>query len=155
LGALRSNKQARWRIRFAKIFHNQHFALLAAATFFEQRHWLMFSMDSLPQLLLQCCQFAVLPGAAQDSIVGGCDTPNLFTSRQAWFRYLLYRNVSTDFFALIKRFLEIYANERNQRNRTEAAVGFVQHRFGNMAAEVLRLNISARFKSCIFIELLC
>jgi hypothetical protein len=41
--------------------------------------------------------------------------------------YLLYRNVSTDFFCHIKRFLEIYANECNQRNRTEAAVGFVQH----------------------------
>jgi hypothetical protein len=40
---------------------------------------------------------------------------------------LLYSNVSTDFFCHIKRFLEIYANECNQRNRTEAAVGFVQH----------------------------
>jgi hypothetical protein len=39
---------------------------------------------------------------------------------------LLYRNESTNFFALLKRFLEIYANECNQRNRTEAAVGFVQ-----------------------------
>jgi hypothetical protein len=27
---------------------------------------------SLPKLFLQCCQFAALPGAAQDSIVGGC-----------------------------------------------------------------------------------
>jgi hypothetical protein len=59
---------------------------------------------SLPKLFLQCCQFAALPGAAQDFIVGGCDTPNLFTCRQAWFRYLLYRNVSTDFFALLKDF---------------------------------------------------
>jgi hypothetical protein len=39
---------------------------------------------------------------------------------------LLCRNESTDFFCPIKRFLEIYANERNQRNRTEAAAGFVQ-----------------------------
>jgi hypothetical protein len=41
---------------------------------------------------------------------------------------LLYCNVPTNFFALLKRFLEIYANERNQRNRTEAAVGFVQQK---------------------------
>jgi hypothetical protein len=46
----------------------------------------------------------------------------------------LYRNVSTDFFCHTKRFLEIYANERNQRNRTEAAVGFVQHRYQAMAS---------------------
>jgi hypothetical protein len=32
---------------------------------------------SLPQLLLQCCQFAALPGAAQDSIVADADTPTL------------------------------------------------------------------------------
>jgi hypothetical protein len=127
LGALRSNKQARWRIRFAKIFHNQNFALLAAATFFEQRHWLMFSMDSLPQLLLQCSQFATLPGAAQDAIVADADTPTLlFCGRPG--SGICYTVVSQlIFFALLKRFLEIYANERNQRNRTEAAAGFVQH----------------------------
>jgi hypothetical protein len=54
----------------------------------------------------------------------------------------LYRNVSTDFFALLKRFVEIYANECNQRNRTEAAAGFVQQDIGKIGAEVLTLSIS-------------
>jgi hypothetical protein len=109
---------------------------------------------SLPKLLLQCCQFAALPGAAQDSIVGGCDTPNLVILRQAWFRYLLCRNESTDFFCPIKRFLEIYANECNQRNRTEAAAGFVQHgvcvRWADVQtwSFVLQINFSDKLKLC-------
>jgi hypothetical protein len=54
---------------------------------------------------------------------------------------LLYRNVSTDFFALLKKILEIYANERNQRNRTEASAGFVQHSlFRDLNFRIFRLN---------------
>jgi hypothetical protein len=39
---------------------------------------------------------------------------------------ICYTVMSQLIFCPIKRFLEIYANECNQRNRTEAAVGFVQ-----------------------------
>jgi hypothetical protein len=61
---------------------------------------------------------------------------------------LLYRNESTNFFVLLKRFLEIYANERNQRNRTEAAVGFVQQGIGKIGAEVLNLSIGFPINIC-------
>jgi hypothetical protein len=61
---------------------------------------------------------------------------------------LLYCNVSTDFFCHIKRFVEIYANECNQRNRTEAAVGFVQQDIGKIGAEVLTLSISISINIC-------
>jgi hypothetical protein len=61
---------------------------------------------------------------------------------------LLYRNESTDFFCPIKRFLEIYANECNQRNRTEAAVGFVQQGIGKIGAEVLILSIGIPINIC-------
>jgi hypothetical protein len=62
---------------------------------------------------------------------------------------LLYCNVSTDFFALLKRFLEIYANERN---RTEAAVGFVQHSlFRSLNFRIFRLNC-LKSKTYIYLE---
>jgi hypothetical protein len=82
----------------------------------------------LPQLLLQCSQFATLPGAAQDAIVADA-TPPTFSLPGRLGSGICCTVMSQLIFCPIKRFLEIYANACNQRNRTEAAVDFVQQKY--------------------------
>jgi hypothetical protein len=96
---------------------------------------------SLPKLLLQCCQFAALPGAAQDAIVADATTPSFSLVGRTGL--VIYYTVMSQliFFVLLKDLSKFKAMNEIYEIELKLPQALFNKRFGNSGAEGIAMSI--------------